>query len=136
MVCPWNKFASPSGELDFAVRIGLDDVTLIELFGWSEAEFHERLAGSAIHRIGYERTLGTGPIKYRRPPKEFANEKKYRVAVVGRMAHLDRDYSAAQFQLQRIGHRDGRPRYSSRHLDRRRPIAFQGDDRGRTYAMR
>ena len=25
--------------------------------GWSEAEFHERLAGSAIHRIGYERWL-------------------------------------------------------------------------------
>jgi len=32
-------------------------VTLVELFGWSEAEFHERLAGSAIHRIGYERWL-------------------------------------------------------------------------------
>ena len=73
---------------------------------------------------------------YRCPPKESANEKKYRVAVVGRMAHLDRAYSAAQFQLQRIEPRDGRPRHSSRHLDRRRPIAFQGDDRGRTYAMR
>jgi epoxyqueuosine reductase len=53
----WNKFASPSGEPDFAVRNGLDDVTLVELFGWSEAEFHEQLAGSAIHRIGYERWL-------------------------------------------------------------------------------
>ena len=57
LVCPWNKFASPSSEPDFAVRNGLDDVTLVELFGWSEAEFHERLAGSAIHRIGYERWL-------------------------------------------------------------------------------
>jgi epoxyqueuosine reductase len=57
LVCPWNKFASPSDEPDFAVRNGLDDVTLIELFGWSEAEYHERLAGSAIHRIGYERWL-------------------------------------------------------------------------------
>jgi len=56
-VCPWNKFASPSNEPDFAVRNGLDDVTLVELIGWSEAEFHERLAGSAIHRIGYERWL-------------------------------------------------------------------------------
>jgi epoxyqueuosine reductase len=56
-VCPWNKFASPSSEPDFAVRNGLDDVTLVELFGWSEAEFHDRLAGSAIHRIGYERWL-------------------------------------------------------------------------------
>ncbi len=39
------------------MRNGLDDVTLVELFGWSEAEFHDRLAGSAIHRIGYERWL-------------------------------------------------------------------------------
>jgi epoxyqueuosine reductase len=57
LVCPWNKFASPSGEPDFAVRNGMDDVTLVELFRWSESEFHERLAGSAIHRIGYERWL-------------------------------------------------------------------------------
>jgi epoxyqueuosine reductase len=57
LVCPWNKFASPSGEPDFAVRNGLDDATLVELLGWSEAQFHERLAGSAIHRIGYERWL-------------------------------------------------------------------------------
>jgi epoxyqueuosine reductase len=57
LVCPWNKFASPSAEPDFAVRNGLDDGMLVDLFGWSEAEFHERLAGSAIHRIGYERWL-------------------------------------------------------------------------------
>ena len=50
-------FAQASGESDFAVRNGLDRATLVELFGWSEAEFHERLAGSAIHRIGYERWL-------------------------------------------------------------------------------
>ncbi|MDH3287243.1 MAG: tRNA epoxyqueuosine(34) reductase QueG [Betaproteobacteria bacterium] len=57
LVCPWNRFAGPSGEPDFAVRNGLDDVTLVELFGWSEIEFHDRLAGTAIHRIGYERWL-------------------------------------------------------------------------------
>jgi epoxyqueuosine reductase len=57
LVCPWNKFAQVSAEPDFAVRNGLDDVALAELFGWSEAEFHARLLGSAIHRIGYERWL-------------------------------------------------------------------------------
>lgn len=36
---------------------GGSDVSPVELFGWSEAEFHDRLAGSAIHRIGYERWL-------------------------------------------------------------------------------
>jgi epoxyqueuosine reductase len=57
LVCPWNRYAQTSGEADFSVRNGLDDVTLIELFGWTETEFHERLSGSAIHRIGYERWL-------------------------------------------------------------------------------
>jgi len=57
LACPWNKFAQASAEPDFAVRNGLDDVTLVELFAWSEADFHARLLGSAIHRIGYERWL-------------------------------------------------------------------------------
>ena len=55
LVCPWNKYARVSPEPDFRVRNGLDAAELIELFGWSEGAFHERLAGSAIHRIGYER---------------------------------------------------------------------------------
>ncbi|MGB8856002.1 MAG: tRNA epoxyqueuosine(34) reductase QueG [Burkholderiales bacterium] len=57
LVCPWNKFAQATAEPDFAVRNGLDDVTLIELFGWNENEFEQKLAGSAIHRIGHERWL-------------------------------------------------------------------------------
>jgi epoxyqueuosine reductase len=55
LVCPWNKYARTSREPDFRVRHGLDSAGLAELFGWTEAEFGERLAGSAIHRIGYER---------------------------------------------------------------------------------
>ena len=56
-VCPWNGFAKPTSEPDFAVRNGLDRATLVELFAWSEAEFDERLRGSPIRRIGYERWL-------------------------------------------------------------------------------
>ncbi|MDH4174745.1 MAG: tRNA epoxyqueuosine(34) reductase QueG [Betaproteobacteria bacterium] len=56
-VCPWNSFARPSAEPDFAVRNGLDRASLVELFGWSEREFDERMAGSPIRRIGYERWL-------------------------------------------------------------------------------
>ncbi|MBM3347410.1 MAG: tRNA epoxyqueuosine(34) reductase QueG, partial [Betaproteobacteria bacterium] len=57
LTCPWNSFAQRSAEPDFNVRNGLDAATLTELFGWSEAEFKARLAGSAIFRIGYERWL-------------------------------------------------------------------------------
>ncbi len=57
LACPWNKFARPSAEGDFAARHGLDHPQLVELFSWSEAQFLERTRGSAIRRIGYERWL-------------------------------------------------------------------------------
>jgi len=57
LVCPWNKFARPTAEKDFAVRHGLDRSQLVELFSWTEAQFLERTRGSAIRRIGYERWL-------------------------------------------------------------------------------
>ena len=57
LACPWNRFAQASAEADFAVRNGLDSASLSALFAWTESDFHERLAGSAIHRIGYERWL-------------------------------------------------------------------------------
>ncbi|SDK56939.1 tRNA epoxyqueuosine(34) reductase QueG [Microbulbifer yueqingensis] len=55
IICPWNRFARPTAESDFHPRHGLDDGGLLALFGWSEQEFLERTAGSAIRRIGYER---------------------------------------------------------------------------------
>jgi len=57
LVCPWNKYAQRAQLPDFDVRNGLDSATLVELFGWSEEEFRERHAGSAILRIGYLRWL-------------------------------------------------------------------------------
>jgi epoxyqueuosine reductase len=54
LVCPWNRFARPSGEGDFAPRHGLDGPLLVELFAWSEETFLARTEGSAIRRIGYE----------------------------------------------------------------------------------
>jgi epoxyqueuosine reductase len=57
LVCPWNRFAAPTLEVDFLPRHGLDAATLIELFRWSEATFLTRTQGSAIRRIGWERWL-------------------------------------------------------------------------------
>jgi epoxyqueuosine reductase len=57
LVCPWNKYAEISLEPDFAVRNKLDGATLVALFAWTEAEFEDRLAGSALRRIGHERWL-------------------------------------------------------------------------------
>ncbi len=57
LVCPWNKFARAAAHPDFHVRHGLDAPRLTELFGWTEPQFDERMRGSAIYRIGYQRWL-------------------------------------------------------------------------------
>lgn len=57
LTCPWNKFAEITQEPDFNIRHGLDAVSLIECFSWTEAEFQQKMAGSAIYRIGFAQWL-------------------------------------------------------------------------------
>ncbi len=57
LVCPWNRYAKLAAEPGFRSRHSLDGAQLTVLFGWSEAEFLDRTAGSAIRRIGYVRWL-------------------------------------------------------------------------------
>ncbi len=66
--CPWNRYATLTGEADFAPRQGLDAARLLALFEWDEAEFLRRTEGSALRRISYEQwqrnlaiALGNGP---------------------------------------------------------------------------
>lgn len=61
--CPWNKFASFTGETDFTPRHQLDSASLIQLFAWTETEFLARTEGSPIRRTGYQgwlRNLAVG----------------------------------------------------------------------------
>ena len=55
LVCPWNKYAKTSTLPDFDARAPLDGATLLQLWGWDEAEFLRRTEGSAIRRIGHRR---------------------------------------------------------------------------------
>ena len=57
LFCPWNKFATPTGEADFAPRHDLDSADLVSLFLWTQSQWLDRTEGSAIRRIGYERWL-------------------------------------------------------------------------------
>jgi epoxyqueuosine reductase len=57
LVCPWNRYAKVTEVPDFRVREGLDGSTLVELFGWDEAQFLRRTEGSAIRRLGHSRWL-------------------------------------------------------------------------------
>lgn len=56
LCCPWNRFAK-LGDPEFSARHGLDTANLVDLFGWSEQQFNDRLAGNPIRRIGHERWL-------------------------------------------------------------------------------
>jgi epoxyqueuosine reductase len=55
LICPWNKFAQAAHDIGFAPRHGLDHASLLSLWAWSEEDFDNRMAGSAIRRIGFER---------------------------------------------------------------------------------
>ena len=57
LVCPWNKFARVAAEPDFRARHGLDAPGLVDLFGWSEAEYLAKTEGSALRRLGFGRWL-------------------------------------------------------------------------------
>ncbi|GAB7562803.1 tRNA epoxyqueuosine(34) reductase QueG [Methylobacillus methanolivorans] len=57
LACPWNRFAQLTQQADFQVRHGLDNISLVELFQWDEKTFMEKMAGSAIYRIGYAQWL-------------------------------------------------------------------------------
>jgi epoxyqueuosine reductase len=72
LVCPWNRFAQVSLEPDFAVRHGLDDIALEQLFAWDEAKFAQVFAGSAIHRIGHEQWLRNIAVALGNAPRSAA----------------------------------------------------------------
>lgn len=57
LTCPWNKFAEITKETDFQVKHGLDNISLVECFSWTEETFKQKMAGSAIYRIGYMQWL-------------------------------------------------------------------------------
>ena len=72
LVCPWNRFAQTAELADFSVRNGLDSAGLIDLFAWNETDFNDRLAGSAIRRIGHERWLRNIAVALGNAPRSAA----------------------------------------------------------------
>jgi epoxyqueuosine reductase len=54
LFCPWNRYAKLSQEVDFNPRHGLDNISLLDCFSWTENDFDTKTLGSAIRRIGYQ----------------------------------------------------------------------------------
>ena len=57
LTCPWNRFAKHTSEGDFSPRHQLDNIELVELFGWTEQQFLKNTEGSPIRRAGYQSWL-------------------------------------------------------------------------------
>jgi epoxyqueuosine reductase len=57
LFCPWTKFAQDTDQDDFKPRHQLADSDLVDLFLWTETEWLQRTAGSALRRIGHTRWL-------------------------------------------------------------------------------
>lgn len=55
LVCPWNRYADLTKEIDFHTREQLQSPDLITLFEMTENEFLDSMAGSPIRRIGYQK---------------------------------------------------------------------------------
>ncbi|HNU12183.1 MAG TPA: tRNA epoxyqueuosine(34) reductase QueG, partial [Rubrivivax sp.] len=55
LACPWNKYARRALLPDFDARSWLAEASLLELWGWTEAEFLQRTEGNPIRRIGWQR---------------------------------------------------------------------------------
>lgn len=72
LICPWNRFAKYSEMNDYTARHQLDCATLIELFEWSEEEFLQKMEGSPIRRIGYERWQRNLAVALGNAPKSIA----------------------------------------------------------------
>jgi epoxyqueuosine reductase len=70
LYCPWNKFARATEVADFAVRHDLDGTELVRLFAWTEVEWRERTAGSALRRAGYDGWLRNVAVALGNAPTE------------------------------------------------------------------
>ena len=54
-VCPWNRFATPTANPDFAERAGQQTPELIALLALDAAGFAKRFEGTALRRAGRDR---------------------------------------------------------------------------------
>jgi len=52
-VCPWNRYARPTGPDDFSPRAAVTDRELAWFAAWRESDFNRHTEGSAIRRPGY-----------------------------------------------------------------------------------
>ncbi len=70
LVCPWNRFAQATGEVDFQPRHALDSSDLIRLFAWDEQAFEQHTAAAPSTASGMNAGCATSRWRWAmRPPR-------------------------------------------------------------------
>ena len=57
LICPFNRDRASVQAQAFKPQHSLDDISLLDLLGWQEQDFNEKMADSPIFRIGYTKWL-------------------------------------------------------------------------------
>lgn len=90
LICPWNRYATPTAEQDFVPRHELHAPKLLELWAWNEAQFLSKTEGSPIRRIGFEKwqrnlaiALGNAP-----PQQEIIDALRARMETATEMVNV------------------------------------------------
>lgn len=53
LICPWNRYATPTQEPNFWAQNGLDNADLLKLYALSEQEYEQWFISSPLKRPGY-----------------------------------------------------------------------------------
>ncbi len=85
--CPWNKFAERAVVPDFDERNGLGSASMVELIGWTEEQFMQRLEGSPIRRIGHASWLRNLAVGLGNAAKEAKGNAAIVAALTARVDH-------------------------------------------------
>ena len=94
LVCPWNKFAKKTDISYFNSNKGLDNISLLELFSWSEKKFKKETESSPINRINYNQWLrniaiGLGNSNKSKEIILSLERKKNKVSDLNVIEHID-----------------------------------------------
>lgn len=87
LVCPWNKFTEATSEQAFQKNANhLDNVSLLELWQWSEDDFMKKFEGSPIRRIGYAQWSRNLAIAIGNMPVKSSNRLEIIEALTGKLS--------------------------------------------------
>ena len=81
LICPWNRFASPTTVRDFEPRHQLDNTAIVDLLEWDEPTFQSKTEGMALKRVSYSQwvrnlAVAAGNSKYSTKLEHLLRKKR------------------------------------------------------------